>query len=223
MTPDRTIPQTASVAIPAENGKMHAPSAARNIGAILEALAEILPTKVGHALEIASGTGEHMLRFAAAFPALTWQPTDIDQTRLASIEAWCDEAALSNVVPPIILDASIKGWAEKMPGQHLIFLSNLLHLISEKEAAIVISEAAKALAPDGVLVVYGPFLRGKCYASPADKHFDKSLRASAPEIGYKSFESIQHLQVQAGLNPQTPILMPANNLLLVARSNVAAK
>ena len=216
MKPPRTLPETASIALSADNGKLHAPSAARNADAIVAALAGIAPQQ-GHALEIASGTGQHMARLAAAFPALTWQPTDIDKTRLASIEAWCSEARLGNVKPPMILDAGMAGWADKTAGQNLVFLSNLLHLISAREAGIVISEAAKALVTDGVFVAYGPFLRGKNYASPADQHFDKSLRASAPEIGYKSVETIQRLQAEAGLDPLAPIAMPANNLLLVAR------
>lgn len=216
MPTPRKLPKTASVALPAENEKLHAPSAVRNVGAIVEALASIDPQN-GKALEIASGTGEHMLRFASDFPALEWQPTDIDPARLASIKAWCEAAGLTNVKPPILLDASVEGWAKNMAGHSLIFLSNLLHLISEKEASTVISEAAKALAPDGVFVIYGPFLRGKSFASSADQRFDESLRASAPDIGYKSYESIQHHQDKAGLSPLAPIHMPANNLMLIAR------
>ncbi len=222
MPTDRPLPKTASVALPANNGKLHAPSAARNGGAIITALTGLVPQK-GRALEIASGTGEHMLRLATAFPALSWQPTDIDPARLTSIKAWCDEAGLSNVKPPVMLNAGIVGWAENMAGQNLVFLSNLLHLISEKEAGIVVAEAAKALAPDGVFIVYGPFLRGTAYASPADQHFDESLRASAPDIGYKSYETIQRLQAEAGLTPLFPLDMPANNLLLAARKTVAGR
>ena len=212
----RPLPKTASVALPAEGGKLHAPSASRNVGAIVEALDPFAP-KHGKALEIASGTGEHMVRFAAAFPTLTWQPTDIDPTRLNSIAAWCEDAALTNVKPPIILDASLHGWANDHAGQSLIFLSNLLHLISWEEAKTVIHESASALGHKGLFVAYGPFLRGGDYASEADQRFDESLRASTPEIGYKSFESIQQLQADAGLSVHAPIAMPSNNLLLVAK------
>ncbi len=219
MRPPRKLPKSASVALPSTGGKLHAPSASRNVDAIVEALKPYVPRQ-GTALEIASGTGEHMLRFATAFPALTWQPTDIDPARLISIKAWCGEAGLTNVKPPIHLDASREGWAAKHGGQNLIFLSNLLHLISQAEAETIVSEAAKALAPDGVFIVYGPFLRGKTFASEADQHFDESLRAEAQEIGYKSCEQIQHLQAVAGLAPHPPIDMPANNLLLVAHQKV---
>ena len=217
MRTPRKLPKTASVALPSENGKLHAPSARRNVGAIVDALTPLAPRQ-GKALEIASGTGEHMLRFAAALPELSWQPTDIEPARLTSIKAWCEEAALKNVKTPVILDATVEGWAENLGGQNLIFLSNLLHLISTPEATTIIYEAAKALAPDGMFAIYGPFLRGEEFASESDRAFDESLRAQAPEIGYKSFESIQKLQAKAGLTPLAPIAMPANNLLLVAKS-----
>ena len=216
MRTPRKLPKTASVALPSENGKLHAPSASRNVGAIVGAL-ETLAPRQGKALEIASGTGEHMVRFAAAFPALTWQPTDIEPARLTSIAAWCAEAGLTNVKPPVILDASVPGWANEFGGQNLIFLSNLLHLISTEEATTIIEESARALAPGGMFVAYGPFLRGEDFASESDLEFDASLRAQSPEIGYKSFESIQRLQVEAGLSALAPIAMPSNNLLLVAK------
>ncbi len=213
----RNLPKTASVALPTENGKLHAPSAARNGSAIVEALLPLVPRQ-GNALEIASGTGEHMVRFATTFPALRWQPTDIEPDRLESIAAWCDEAGLTNVMPPVILDASVRGWADEFGGQNLIFLSNLLHLISIEEATTIIHEAAKALAPEGFFAIYGPFLRSERFASESDRLFDESLRARSPEIGYKSFESIRKIQAKAGLKPLVPIKLPANNLLLVAKS-----
>ena len=51
-------------------------AAERNKGPILEALAPRLPAS-GLVLEIASGTGQHVAHFAAATPALTWQPTGV--------------------------------------------------------------------------------------------------------------------------------------------------
>jgi tRNA G46 methylase TrmB len=49
--------------------KRFAPATERNRDAIGDVLAEILPPS-GTVLEIASGTGEHLVHFAARFPAL---------------------------------------------------------------------------------------------------------------------------------------------------------
>src|SRR5690348_17528420 len=82
-----------------------APAALRNREPIAEVLAEWLP-KSGLVLEIASGTGEHVIHFAERFPELEWQPTDIHPDALASITAWHGATPLTNVRAPLILDAS---------------------------------------------------------------------------------------------------------------------
>src|SRR4051795_6469140 len=81
------------------------PSAARNRHPILEVLKPRLPP-TGFVLEIAAGSGEHAVYNAAAFPRLSWQPTDKDPESLASIAAWRDHARLPNLLPPLQLDAS---------------------------------------------------------------------------------------------------------------------
>ena len=73
-----------------------APAAERNKDPILEVLRAALPSQ-GTALEVASGTGQHVVHFAAALPALKWQPSDPDADARASIAAWTAELGLSNV------------------------------------------------------------------------------------------------------------------------------
>src|SRR5690606_34658585 len=76
--------------------KQHAPATERNREPIREVLARVLPA-TGTVLEIASGSGEHAVAFARAFPALTWQPSDTSPAALASISAWRAEAGLPNL------------------------------------------------------------------------------------------------------------------------------
>ncbi|KPA23720.1 hypothetical protein shim_00470 [Shimia sp. SK013] len=208
------LPDSASVATPHEGGKLFAPSAARNVDAITNLLTEIAPP-TGHALEIASGTGQHVVHFAAVLSGLTWQPTEIDATRRASITAHLAEANLPNISTPIPLDATASDWGAHHAGKNLITLSNLLHLVSATEAQTLIAEAAEALVPDGVLMIYGPFKRGETLVSDGDKSFDDSLRAQDPEIGYKSDQMVLNWGKTAGLIPLVPREMPANNLALI--------
>jgi SAM-dependent methyltransferase len=211
------LPDSASVATPASDGKLFAPSAARNTEPLTKALSEFVPPQ-GRALEIASGTGQNVVSYAEAFPQVTWQPTEIAEDRIASIAAYLFEAGLPNVEAPLLLDATASGWAAESAPVDLILLSNLLHLISQTEAEVLISEAAKALAPGGCLAIYGPFSRDGVLVSDGDKEFDQSLRAQDSEIGYKSDVAIQAFGASCGLTPNKSIEMPANNLLLTWRA-----
>ncbi|MBL4646014.1 MAG: methyltransferase [Hyphomicrobiales bacterium] len=210
------IPTTASVAIAGDGGRLYAPAASRNADALLGAIETFVPA-AGRALEIASGTGEHIVRYASKFPDVSWQPTDIDDERLISIQSWADHSGCENIRAPMMLDATKAGWADGQNGFDLILLSNLLHLISQQKAEILMSEAARALAPGGVFFVYGPFLRGEEFASEGDEKFHHSLKAADPQIGYKPFQNVQEFMENQGLRLIDPIKMPANNLVLAAR------
>ena len=86
----KNIPSTASVAIPGQDGRLLAPAADRNANPIVDLVVEIAP-ETGQALEIASGTGQHIVKLAAAKPKLNWQPSDIDPSRIASIKTWSSD------------------------------------------------------------------------------------------------------------------------------------
>ncbi|MEA5163027.1 DUF938 domain-containing protein [Cereibacter johrii] len=195
------------------DGRRHAPSADRNAEAILAVLRAEAPE--GRMLEIAAGTGQHAARFAAALPALLWQPTDVDPGNLPSIEAWRKASGAPNLRPPILLDATRPGWPAHHPCEALLIV-NLLHLIAEPEAAAVLRHAASALTPGGTLFLYGPFLRDGRPGSPGDESFDTSLRAQDPEIGLKDSAWVEERLADAGLAARR-IEMPAHNLMFVAR------
>jgi len=214
--PKRHIPLVEGYAQLEGDARMFAPAAARNLEPIAALLAEVAPTS-GKALEIASGTGQHATAFAERLPDLHWQPTEIDEARRASIDARAAEAGLGNLAPAIPLDATTPGWGAKHSGQGLIFLANLLHLISEAEAKTLITEAASALAPGGVFVIYGPFMRAGELTSDGDRTFHARLVEQDPDVGYKDdFDTMDLLQ-SAGLEMVQVVEMPANNLALVAR------
>src|SRR4051794_7162284 len=89
--------------------KQRAPATERNREPIREVLARELPAH-GTVLEIASGSGEHAVHFAAAFPALVWQPSDASPAARDSIAAWRAEAQLANLCAPLALDVAAASW-----------------------------------------------------------------------------------------------------------------
>ena len=204
-----------SIAHTGEGHRLLAPSASRNVDAICDLLSEVAPA-TGSALELASGTGQHVARFAAILPNLHWQPSDVDPARRASIDAHAGDTGFANLAPAIALDATAPGWGAKHSGQALIFLANLLHLIPMPQAEVLIAEASTAVAKGGRLVIYGPFMRGGDLTSDGDISFHASLIAQDPAIGYKDDFDVMDLMQDAGLDMVDVIEMPANNLALVA-------
>lgn len=212
--PLRRTPPSASFAEPGQGALLYAPSASRNVGPLCDLLKDVAP-RHGQALELASGTGQHVVAFARALPLLYWQPSDIAPDRRASIDAHAAKAALTNIAPALDLDATIQGWSAQHPDQSLIVVINLLHLISTQEAATLLDEAASALTASGRMVIYGPFMRAGKLTSQGDRDFHAALTAQDPEIGYKNdLDTLDMLQA-SGLETTDVIEMPANNLALV--------
>ncbi len=205
-------PQVHSNADELADGRLSAPSAVRNVGPILAAMQPYVPPE-GGALEIASGTGQHVAAFAKQFPGVTWQPTDLAPDRLLSIDAWATAAAAGNILPATRLDAGVPDW--DMGSFDYVTVSNLLHLVSNDTALNVIAGAARALRPGGHLFVYGPFRRDGAFRSAGDSSFHARIQAENPSAGYKDVTWMQETALANGLNPKAQIEMPANNLSLV--------
>ncbi len=112
--------KTASAVQDEGEGRLNAPSAKRNLPAILTLVKRVAPRR-GRALEIASGTDQHIVSLAAAVPELIWQPSDVDPSRLKSIKIWISEKKRSNVETPILLDATERKWSKVNTQYDLIF------------------------------------------------------------------------------------------------------
>lgn len=194
--------------------KRHAPATARNRDPILAVLREVLPP-TGVVLEIAAGSGEHAIHFAAALPALTWLPSDVDPGALASIAAWRAEAGLPNLMSPLALDVTAGAW--RVTTVAAVFSANLIHIAPWSAAVGLIRGAGRHLAAGGVLVVYGPFRVGGNHTAPSNAAFDADLRARDPAWGVRDVEAVVALADDQGLVLERTVAMPANNLTLVFR------
>lgn len=194
--------------------KQFSPSAARNIEPILAALRSRLPAS-GRALEVASGTGQHIAAFADAFPGLDWTPSDPDAVARASIAAHVAEAGLANLHPPLDLDVSDAAWPEAVDaGLDVMIAVNLLHISPWDAALGLLSGAGRLLAPEGRLVIYGPFSRGGDYLAQSNVQFDSALRQRDPSWGLRDVDDVAAAALGQGLALAEAIVMPANNLML---------
>ena len=208
------LPDTASVAVSQGDGRLFAPSAERNSAPIVNLIKRIAP-EPGNALEIASGTGQHIVQLALSLPNIIWSPSDVEGERLKSISAWVESENLLNIKPPMYLDATETGWAKSLPKSNFILLVNLLHLISWDETETLISELSIALKTKGIALVYGPFMRNGQLISEGDKNFHTSLVQTDPDIGYKNDLEMLTLFSNSGLVHLETVEMPANNAAFV--------
>lgn len=202
-----------------EGGRRSAPAAQRNREPIANVLREWLPA-TGLVLEIASGSGEHVVHFAEAFPALTWQPSDLHPDALQSIEAWRSDAALPNIRPPLVIDASAGDWPIQQA--HAVLSINMVH-ISPWEAALgLIAGAAKLLNEGQPLVLYGPWLEAGAAPEPSNFAFDEDLRRRDPTWGLRVVEDFAAAAAPAFVLAERR-RMPANNLMLLFRRTAGAR
>ena len=188
----------------------------RNRDPILAVLTRVLPDR-GTVLEIASGSGEHAIAFAAALPSLIWQPTDLDQVALRSIAAHRAAARLPNVRPPLQLDASARSW----PIEHAdaVVVINMLHISPWRAAEGLMAGAGRVLRPGGVLYLYGPYKENGIHTVLSNAVFDESLRARNPEWGVRDVVDLTELARAHGLTLAERVSMPANNLSLIFHRN----
>ena len=167
-------------------------------------------------LEVASGTGEHVVHFAAALPGLDWQPTDLDAERRASIDAWSGD--LANVRPALPLDAMAATWP--VPRADAVLCINMIHIAPTAATTGLVGGAARLLGPGGVLVLYGPFRRAGQPLEPSNAAFDADLRNRNPAWGLRVLEEVASLASDAGFGAPEVESMPANNLLVVFKRRV---
>lgn len=197
------------------DARRYAPATERNRGPILEVLRGSLPA-AGTVLEIASGTGEHVVHFAVALPHLAFQPSDPDPDNRASIAAWIEHAGVANVQAPIDLDAAAPGWTI-MPTPCAILCINMVHISPWAATLGLMRNAGAVLPPGGMLYLYGAFKRGGAHTAPSNLAFDDGLRARNPAWGVRDLEAVIEVAATAGLALADTVEMPANNLSVVLR------
>lgn len=194
--------------------KRHAPATLRNRDAITAVLADWLPAS-GTVLEVASGSGEHVVHFAAAFPHLNWQPSDPDPAALTSIAAWAADAALANIARPIALDAAAPDWPLERAAA--ILCINMVHISPWPATIGLFAGAARLLASGAPLILYGPYIEPDVPTADSNRAFDGNLRARDPAWGLRDIDAVKVAAAAADFIFIERRAMPANNLMLLFR------
>ena len=165
-----------------------------------------------HVLEIASGTGQHAVYFAAHLMHLRWQPSELS-ANLAGIEARLKAEKPENVMAPLELDVAKGVWP--VESTNAVFSANSLHIMSWAHVVHFFSGVGRVLEPDGVLSVYGPFKYHGEYTSESNAAFDVWLKQRDPLSGIRDAVELERLAAEQRLEFVADHELPANNRLLV--------
>ena len=187
----------------------------RNKQPILDVLCQVLPP-TGRILEIGSGTGQHVVIFAARFPGLLWQPSD-RRENLADISLRIEHEGTENTLPPIELDV-----LEKWPEQEFTaaFSANTAHIMAWEADCAMFAGLGRLLVSGGLFCLYGPFNQGGNFTAPSNEEFDRQLRARVPHMGLRDIEALESLAESHQMSLEQQYEMPANNQLLVFRRGI---
>ncbi len=204
---------------PRADGRLDGPAFHRNPEPIWSVIGAFLEPQNGDALELGSGTGQHVIEFARRAPRLTWWPSDIYDSHLKSIAAWRAHSGLENLRAPQRIDLTDPDWnwqEDEVVGRPLVAIIciNVLHISPWRVSQNLFSGAGRLLRSDGRLFIYGPFMRDGAHTAPSNAAFDATLRAQNPEWGVRDISELRALADDAGLSLTEITPMPANNLVL---------
>ena len=187
-------------------------AAERNREPILAVLKSVLPDQ-GHALQIGSGTAQHVTLFARELPDWQWQPSERPET-LAELQAGLGplEDRPDNIQSPIALDVAA-AWPNHR--YDAIFSANTAHIMSWPEVEALFAGVARHLTDHGVFVLYGPFRFGGRILAESNAAFDQSLRLRDRAMGLRDVPMLDKLADSLGLTRSAELAMPANNHILL--------
>lgn len=198
-----------------QDPRQHYPATVRNrepILGVLESVLSDLDVSLP-VLEIASGTGEHAVYFAANLPGLVFQPSDPDPALRASIEAHRMDAALANLRPPVALDVLVTPWP--VSAAAAVLCINMIHIAPFEACEALFRGASGVLAEGAPLYLYGPFRMHGEHTAESNRTFDESLRARDPRWGVRDLEAVVERAAAHGFELGRTEQMPANNLSVI--------
>jgi cyclopropane fatty-acyl-phospholipid synthase-like methyltransferase len=189
-------------------------AAERNKAPILGALRRLLPER-GRVLEIGSGTGQHAVHFAPAFPGLSWQPTE-QREHLEGLNTRIRLEGPPNILPAIELDVT-GPWPDYC--FEAVYSSNTAHIMAWDMVQAMFAGVSERIAPGGAFCLYGPFNVDGEFTSASNQVFDRQLRERDTAMGLRDVRALSALAGEHLMRLAERCQLPANNQLLVFRRN----
>ncbi|MDX1379846.1 MAG: DUF938 domain-containing protein [Xanthomonadales bacterium] len=195
----------------------HSPAAERNKQPILEVLQRVFPAR-GRVLEIAAGSGQHAVHFAAAMPGLDWLPSDRTEA-LPGLHARIEAEGPSNLRAPRALDVVADAWPDGP--FDAAYSANSAHIMPWAAVESMFRGIAARLRDGAPFCLYGPFTFGGEHTAASNSAFERRLRAEAPHQGLRDVDALETLASGLQMVLDEAVPMPANNFTLVFRKEPA--
>jgi hypothetical protein len=118
-------------------------------------------------------------------------------------------------LPPLHVDVLADAWPGVPASVDALFCANLLHISPWATCAALMRGAARHLAAQGLLLLYGPYIVDGEPTASSNLAFDADLRARDAAWGLRRLADVAMQANAVGLCLRERVSMPANNLLLV--------
>ncbi|XP_045128400.1 methyltransferase-like 26 [Portunus trituberculatus] len=196
----------------------------KNKDPIAAVLDDVLPEKFGadaslKALEVASGTGQHVVHLAQRFPKVSWQPSEVEEKYTASIKAYVEESGVGNVLEPLLIDVCkpVSEWPGKFSAASLdvIVNINMVHISPWPCTEALFKAAGHLLKAKGIMVTYGPYAIHGEITPESNVAFNQSLKSQNAEWGLRDIDDLEKEAKKNGMTFDAMFNMPANNKILV--------
>jgi len=217
----------------AKPGQFFSGAAERNKAFIGEALsARLGGLGAGTVLEVGSGSGQHVVHFAARLPGLRLLPTEYPGHPnpaaepqelgriLASIDGTVAESGLTNVAAAGFLDASaLASWGGAPDGSlSAVVCVNVVHISPPPVTDGLLAGASVKLQAGGFLFLYGPYARDGVIEPESNVKFDQALREKNPEFGLRDITVVRRRAAELGMQMVDELFAASsNNWLLCIR------
>ena len=164
-------------------------------------------------LEIGSGTGQQGIHFCSNKSELTWQPSEVSDN-LQNLTQWhkvAKKVGISNFLEPISF--SIGDELLSKEGFDSIYTSNVLHIVSNLQAKVLVETVTLSLKLGQLFICYGPFKKDGRFTTSSNEQFNSWLQ----EQGYGGLVDLQDVIGWSKNKLRIKHLcdMPANNFLVV--------
>jgi hypothetical protein len=190
--------------------RQYARAARHNRDFILDVLRDVLP-RTGVILEIASGSGEHVVHFARNLPAL---PSDLEPDARLSVAAWVKATAVTNMRAPCSGRLTINLANRFGRRDHLH--QHGPHFTLGRDARIDQGGGRGTFTVVAVLSLW-PVQTRRVRNGSEQPGVRPGPSRSQPDLGLRDLEAVAAIAQTVGFSAPAVTEMPANNLSVVFR------